>query len=208
MKTLIALLMIAVTLMLSGCWETTKMPPGPTVEETTRAGFLDKMFTQAAVPLFKLTCPVQGCVIGSMEVGNPFAVTQLADTVRVVFAPQRNEWLEFAGTLVNAVAKVGGYKVLGDAAAKISGNIVSGYTAGYASQAQIAGYGFDATGKVASFIPQPGANITQNIGGDGVIGSGSLTKTDRHDITPAPVVIIPPTKNCTTTTGSLNCPGG
>jgi hypothetical protein len=61
---------------LSGCasWFETK-PATPTPEETTRAAFLDKSLAATSAPLFKLSCPTTGCVIGSLEVGNPSATT-------------------------------------------------------------------------------------------------------------------------------------
>ena len=203
MKTVIALFFV---LMLSGCvsWfksDTPKVEPA-TVEETTRAAFLDRVMAAAAAPLFELTCPAEGCTIGSLKVGNPFAVSQLADTAKVIFAPKRNEWLEFWGSLINGAMKVGGYAVIGDAAARITGSIVNGYTTGFGSMAQIAGFGFDATGKVASMIPQPGAvtntttNTTNTLSGTGVMGGGQYIGPVQNNNRVCGFVGTPPTFTC------------
>lgn len=179
MKTVIAILC---ALLMFGC--ATK-PAGPTPEDTIKAGIADATIAAAKAPLFKLTCPTEGCVIGSLEVGNPQGGAYLADVMKVAMTPQPSEASQNFRAVVGAVGQIGGWAVIGHYATAAISSVTEGFAKGFASNAQIAGFGFDANGKVASFIPQPGATTTTNItvAGDGAIGTGnSISKvTDRHD---------------------------
>lgn len=185
---------IFVSTLLAGCgvFGEKKVDP-PSTLEVMQAGFMDGALAAAKAPLFELTCPASGCVIGSMKIGNPTSTGQLAEIVKVTLAPQRNQWLDVLSTTIGVVGQVGGYAVIGNAAGNIFGKITDGYKAGFASNASIANSGFISNGSIASHIPQPGAttNITQSIGGDGVINGGSLVKS--------------PTTSTTNNTTNISC---
>lgn len=185
MKTLLAVI-LAATL----CSCATK--PVATAEDITRAGAMDGAIKAAQTPLFELTCPVSGCVIGNIKVGNPSAVGQLADIAKVAFAPTVSEAGQNFRAVLGVIGQVGGYATIGHFASAITGKIVGGYTAGFESNVAI-----------SKNIQAPGAITTNTIGGQGVIGSGTLTdrhdtssiiNTDRHDS-----VVNPPGKTCVPT---------
>ena len=187
MKAFIALLCIT----LAGCaTDKTK------AEQITHAGLVDGAIAAAQAPLFKLSCPATGCILGSLEVGNPGAGAQLADVVKVVMTPQVSEAGQNFRAVLGVLGQVGGYAVIGHAASQIVGKVVGGYTSGFSSNVAIAGK-----------IPQPGStstitnttNTTTTLSGTGVIGSGThnnpvTTTTDRHDvINPQIPCVVTPT---------------
>jgi hypothetical protein len=198
---------LLIALMVAGC--ATK--PTVTAEDTIRAGSMDGAIKAAQTPLFELTCPALGCVIGSLKVGNPSAGQQLADVVKVAFAPQMSEAGQNFRAVLGVLGQVGGYAVIGHAASAITGKIVGGYTAG-----------FDSNVKIAQNIPQPGAvsNTTNVLSGTGVLGSGTYTApittnttttttTDRHDVITNPAArVCTPTFSATGTPTGFVCTGG
>ena len=187
MKLIIALLCISI----AGCaTDKTK------ADQITHAGLVDGAIAAAQAPLFKLSCPATGCILGSLEVGNPGAGAQLADVVKVVMTPQVSEAGQNFRAVLGVLGQVGGYAIIGHAASQIVGKVVGGYTSGFSSNVAI-----------ANKIQAPGSITTNTIGGQGVIGSGTLTdrhdttaitNTDRHDITnPQVPCVVTPTYTAT-----------
>lgn len=194
---LIMACLIAALFALAGC--TTPKPATATAEETMKAGILDGAIAAAKAPLFKLTCPVTGCILGSLEVGNPAGAGQMAEVVKVAMTPQPSEASQNFRAVVGVLGQVGGYGVIGAAASNITGKLINGYTAGFASNTAIAGAGFDAAGKVATLIPQapvatppalPTTSIVVSGSGPTNIGSGSLLNSSQNPTNPAPKVCV------------------
>lgn len=208
---LLLLCLTAALFALSGC--AAPKPAAPTAEEAMKAGILDGAIAAAKAPLFKLTCPVTGCILGSLEVGNPAGAGQMAEVVKVAMTPQPSEASQNFRAVVGVLGQVGGYGVIGAAASNITGKLIGGYTAGFSSNTAIAGAGFDAAGKVATLIPQvpvavppalPTTSIVVSGSGPTNIGSGSLLNSSQNPTNPVPkvCVAVPATA---TTPASMNC---
>lgn len=167
----IALILIIVLLALTGC--ATK--PTVSAEDTIKAGLMDGAIAAAKAPLFRLTCPVTGCILGSLEVGNPAGAAQMAEVVRVAMAPQPSEASQNYRATLGFLAPLAGYGVIGSVASNIVGKITDGFKAGFASNTAIADSGFGAAGLIAGKIPQaPVANVTNwNFGNDATVGDGN-----------------------------------
>jgi hypothetical protein len=182
---LIAVILLAALLALSGC--ATKPPPStaPTVEDTMKAGVMDGAIAAAKVPLFKMTC-APSCTFASLEIGNPAAAGQMAEIVKVAMTPTPDEMSQNYRATIGALAQVGGWAVIGNYANKLVSNVTQGFASGYASNVAIAGK-----------IPQPGAvsNTTNTLSGTGVLGSGTytapITTTTTTTTNPAPKVCTP-----------------
>lgn len=183
MKILIAVL---IALALTACAH----KPTP-AEDTMKAGLMDGAIKTAQAPLFKLTCPPAGCILGSMEVGNPQGAAQMAEALRVVMTPQTTAGEKILMAVVDKGFGALGVGLVANGIKGVMGDMFKSQTAvatgGFEAMRGTAAQGFSVNGQIASFIPQPAANITttttSTIGGQGVIGSGQLTTTDRHDIT-------------------------
>ena len=194
MKALLILLIF-----LAGC--ATKPPAGPTADDTIKAGVVDGAIAAAKAPLFKMTCPVAGCVFASLEVGNPAGATQMAEVVKVAMTPQPDEMSQNYRATIGALAQVGGWAVIGNYANKLVGSVTNGFASGYASNVAIAGK-----------IPQPGAvsntTTTNTLSGTGVLGSGTynapITTTTTN---PSPKVCVP-TYSATGIPTGFTCTGG
>lgn len=172
-KGILLVLLITLLAAVGGCSWLEKKPDTPakaTAEETMRAGMLDLAGEAAKQPLLKLVCPASGCILGSLEVGNPANAQHFADTVKVVMAPQPSELSANYRATLAVLGKVGGYAVIGSAAKGIFGKITDGFASGYKANVDI-----------ASKIQAPAApgaitntTVNNSIGGSGVIGSGSF----------------------------------
>lgn len=204
---LIGLCLALAVLGLSGCAST--KPDAPTAEDTIKAGVVVGAIDAAKAPLFRLTCPTTGCVIGSLEVGNPSGAGQLADVVKVAMSPQPSEASQNFRAVLGVVSHIGGYAIIGNAASNIMGKITDGFKAGFTSNASIAGAGFEANGKIAGMIPQPGAvsNTTNTLSGTGVLGSGTYTAPITTTTNPSPKVCVPTYSAAGVPTG-FSCTGG
>lgn len=192
MKRVIATLLIAA--FAAGCASTKEKE----TKAMLQADIVEKATAQAAVPLFKLTCPASGCMIGSLEVGNPSAGAQLGEIARVAFAPVRSEAVEVFGMLIDGAKTLGGIGLVSNGIAKIMSAVTSGQvamaTAGFSAVGTTAASGFASNASIAGRIQAPAvpqANVTNNIGGDGVIGSGSFTGpvTTTTNTNPNPMVV-------------------
>lgn len=203
-----AIVLCLMLIFLAGC--ATK-PTGPNAEDTIKAGLMDGAIAAAKAPLFKLTCPALGCVLGSLEIGNPAGAGQMAEVVKIAMTPQPSEASQNFRAVMGVISNLGGYAIIGHAASSIMGKVVDGYASGFASNVSI-----------AKSIPQPGAtttntnisNTTNSLSGTGVLGSGTYTApitttttTDRHDVITNPNPVNP--RICTTNAaGVLTCQGG
>lgn len=213
MKRIFAICFFA--LVFAGC-ASTKSATVPTAEETMKAGLLDGMLAATKASLFELTCPPSGCVISSLKVGNPYAAAQAAETVKVVMAPQASTSEKVALAFIDRGFSALTFGLGAGAAKNIFGNMFASHTAvatgGFNALQKTASDAFSVNGTIASNIPQPGATITttNTIGGQGVIGSGSLTTNDRHDVTNTGSNNTNPTpKVCSVNaTGVQTCSGG
>jgi len=170
----LALVIIAVVLALTGC-ATTKETA--TAEEVTRAGALDGAIAAAKAPLFTLSCPVTGCIIGSLSVGNPGGAAQMAEVVKVAMQPVPSEASQNFRAVLGVLGQVGGWGVIGHYAIAAIGSVTEGFAKGFASNANIATAGFASNTAIAGQIqsPQPNITTTTTLSGYGVIGSGTVT---------------------------------
>lgn len=139
----IGLCLLVALLALTGC--STK--PTVSAEDTIKAGLMDGAIAAAKAPLFKLTCPATGCILGSLEVGNPAGAAQMAEVVRVAMAPQPSEASQNYRATLQFFAPMAGNAVIGHFASNIVGKVVSGFESGFASNTAIADSGFDANVK-------------------------------------------------------------
>lgn len=133
---------IAFLLLLAGC-----AAKGPSPEDAMKAGLLDATVAQVKAPLFKLTCPPTGCIISSLEVGNPNGASQMIDIARIALTPQPSEASQNFRAVLGTVAQVGNTGVIGHFASSIFGKIVGGFTSGFDANSRIAQAGFDSNAK-------------------------------------------------------------
>jgi hypothetical protein len=138
---------------LGGCTTT----PKAAAEDVMKAGLYDGMVKAANAPLVEITCAATGCNFASLKVGNPGGAAQMAEVVKVANAPVVSEAGANYRATLGLVGQVASGAVVGHFAAKVTDSIVGGFKSGFASNTAIAGAGFDATGKIASLIPQPPA---------------------------------------------------
>ena len=208
------LCLLAALLALGGC--ASKDAPKVTPADTIKAGLTDAAIEAAKAPLFRLTCPSTGCVIGSLEVGNPQGAAQLADAMKVVMAPQPSEASQNYRATLAFLGPIAGYVAIGNAASNIVGKVVGGYTAGFDSNVKIAGAGFDSNVKAfdtlkeailkpvpATADPLPTTHIEISGSGPTSIGSGNLNVGSQNPTNPTKVCTpIPATA---TTPARLDC---
>jgi len=225
-------IIIAVSLfMLAGCASTPKA-----TDEIMKAGLLDGAVKSAHAPLFKLICPATGCIIGSLEIGNPAAGAQLAEVVRVVMTPQVSAseriWLSVIdkgfstigmGLIANGVKSFAA-SMFGSQTTIATGgfNAISGTAqTGFGAIANTAQSGFGATAVIAGRIPQPGAitttnttttNTTTNLtasGAGSAVASGGNASGNNPITTTTTTSTNPSPRVCTVSaTGVQTCSGG
>lgn len=201
MKTAIVLCLV---LCLTGC----AGKPTVSADDTIKAGLTDAAIAAAKAPLFRLTCPSTGCIVGSLEVGNPAGAAQMAEMVRVAMAPQPSEASQnFRATL----GFLSGVSTSGFIAYGVK-SVVNGFVSGFDANGKIAGDGFKANGELASLIPQtpapaslPTTSIVVSGSGPTNIGSGSLLNGSQNPIS---TVTNPSPRVCTATATGLSCVGG
>lgn len=172
----IGLILLAVLLALTGC--STK--PTVSAEDTIKAGLMDGAIAAAKAPLFKLTCPATGCILGSLEVGNPAGAAQMAEVVRVAMAPQPSEASQNYRATLGFLAPLAGYGVIGNVASNIVGKVIGGFNSGFASNTAIATAGFDANVKgfdalkEAILKPSTAPTVTNfTFGDNATVGDGN-----------------------------------
>lgn len=166
-----------------------------------KADLLDTAKTAAAAPLFKLTCPPTGCILASLEVGNPAAAAQMAEVVKVAFTPQPSVGAAIAHEFFDTVRTLGPIGLVSHGISTIMHDVTSAQTA-------TASAGFSANSAIASHIPQPGA-VTTTTNNTMVTASGpgaaaasggtatgsapttttSTTTTNSNNTNPAPAVV-------------------
>lgn len=167
------LLLIVGAMVISGC--ATKSDK-PTADDTIKAGIMDGAIAAAKAPLFKLTCPTTGCILGSLEIGNPSGAAQMAEVVKIAMTPQPSEASQnYRATL----GFLGGVSQAGFIAYGVK-SVVNGFVSGFDANGKIAGDGFKANGEIASLIPQTVApNVTNTntytLSGTGALNVGSGT---------------------------------
>jgi len=195
-----AALIICITLLATGCAST---KPEVTPEHTLKAGMLDGAIEAAKAPLFKMTCPLTGCVFGSLEVGNPNGAGQMAEIVKVALTPQPSEASQNFRAVLSTVSTLGGYAIIGNAASNIFGKVTEGFAAGFKSNVDI-----------ANRIPQPGAvnttttTTSNTLSGTGVLGSGTYNAPITNTTTNPSPKVCTPTFSATGAPNGFNCTGG
>lgn len=170
------LLLLFITLLMAGCASTSEKQ----ARQDRADALTEAMIAAAKVPLVDITCPTQGCVMLSFKVGNPQALGQLADAVRVSNQPAMSETGQIMLAGIGMVTQLGTGAIIGDAVKGTIGRIVDGQTltasAGFNANRGIASDGFSANGLIAGKIPQaPSSPITYTAGGDLIIGTGNNT---------------------------------
>lgn len=170
----------------------------------------------ANAPLLSITCPSQGCIIGSLEVGNPASGQQFANAIQMLSAPTGAEriWTSIIdkgfGSLGTGLI-VGGIR--GFASSMFASQTATSI-GGFNAIANTAQSGFAATSNIAGQIQAPAANITtsNSIGGSGVIGSGSyvgpVTTTNTSTSTNTVTTTNPTPRVCTPTYTPTGLPSG
>jgi hypothetical protein len=116
--------------------QTQGTPARSSINASIAQAFLDV----ARQPLVKFECPEAGCLIKSLEVGNPMSIMELSRAFQVALAPapvQPPWWAQPINTVISALAQVGSIK-FGLAGV---GNIVSSVVGGMAT---VSGTGFNA----------------------------------------------------------------
>lgn len=198
--TLLFSLAMVLMLGLSGC--ATK-PTAPTVEDTIKAGIVDGAVAAAKAPLFKMTCPVTGCLFGSLEVGNPGGAAQMAEIVKVAMAPQPSEASQNFRAVIGVLGQVGTIGLVSHAAASIFGKISDGYV-GIASKIQAPGA---ITTTTNTMNATTNTSTTSTLSGTGVLGSGTYTAPITNTTNPSPKVCTPTFSATGAPTGFV-CSGG
>lgn len=177
---------------LSGC--ATK-PQTVTPEDTIKAGLVDAAVAASKAPLFKLTCPASGCIISSLEVGNPAGAAQLADTIKVAMTPHTSEASENFRVAMGVVGQLGVWGIGANAVSNIFGSITNGFV-------NVAGK-IQAPGSITTTTTSTVNNTStsQTLSGTGVIGSGSYNA-------PITTTTNPLAKVCTPTYSATGVPTG
>ena len=167
-------------------------------------------------PLLSLTCPQQGCIIGSLKIGNPSSGQQFTNAIQMLSQPTGAEriWTSIIdkgfGSLGTGLI-VGGIR--GFASSMFASQTATSL-GGFNAIANTANSGFTATSNIAGQIQAPAANITtttsNSIGGSGVIGSGSYTGpvTNTSTATSTVTTVNPSPRVCTPTYGPTGTPTG
>lgn len=142
---------IAALLLLSGCklFETKEDPPS---ERELYTAAVSKAFADAAArPLFKLECPDAGCIVKSLEVGNPLAIMELSKAVQVALAPPVPVppwWAQPLNTVLSAIVQVGSIKYglagVGNIVSSVVGGMATVSNAGFGALTQQGGQAFAA----------------------------------------------------------------
>jgi hypothetical protein len=142
-KILVVLFGVSITTLLGGC-------AGDAQLRADVAGANIEIARQqaqaAAQPLVRMSCPVAGCVIYSLEVSNPMAGQQ--PPVAMLDDP----WARVADRAMGVLGTAAGIYLGGEAAANIAGTVASGisgalgasYAGSNAGLGAMAGYGSDA----------------------------------------------------------------
>lgn len=186
------LIVVAIALALTGC---ASKPTVATPEDVTRAGLMDGAIAAAKAPLFKLTCPTTGCIISSLEVGNPSGAAQLADTIKVAMTPHTSEASENFRVAMGVVGQLGVWGIGANAVSNIFGSITNGFV-------NVAGK-IQAPGSITTTTTSTVNNTStsQTLSGTGVIGSGSYNA-------PITTTTNPLAKVCTPTYSATGVPTG
>ena len=169
---------------------------------------------------------VMAMALGNQSIANQYQLNP-------VQAPQ-NQALQWASILLPSITQIAGIAYNSRVAEVQSNNsrdvalstngafssmgnsIQATANSGFNSSQLIATGGFNNLTNMAGLIQAPAANVTNTFGGDGVIGSGTITKptttttttnttttTDNHAINPS--TIVPAGKVCSIDAGIVNC---
>ena len=170
----------------------------------------------ANAPLLSITCPSQGCIIGSLEVGNPASGQQFTNAIQMLSAPTGAERI-WTSIIDKGFGSLGTGLIVGGIRG-FANSMFASQTAtsigGFNAIANTAQSGFAATSNIAGQIQAPAANITtsNSIGGSGVIGSGSyvgpVTTTNTSTSTNTVTTTNPTPRVCTPTYTPTGLPSG
>lgn len=200
-------------------------------EQVTKDKLVASAITSAQASLFELTCPAEGCIIGSLKVGNPSAAASMAETIRVVMTPQQSTSERVALAIVDKGFTALGIGLVANGVKSFANSMFSSQTSiatgGFNALQNTAAQGFASNSATARLIqapavPAPNVTTTTNttntttLSGSGVIGSGSYnapvtttttTNTNSNNTNPAPRVCTPTYGTAGQPTG-FTCTGG
>lgn len=202
MKRFLVVSLLALAALAAGCATTAEKDAAvkdAQAQQLMKADVLEAAKATVTASLFELTCPPNGCVIASLKVGNPAAAAQMADVMRVAFAPQPSVGLQAYIATMDMIGKVGVVGLVTHGVSSIMHSVTQGQvdtaTAGFNGLSSTAASGFASNAAIASHIPQPGAttNISVTANGPGAAAASGGTATGNA-----------PTTNTTTTTTTTN----
>lgn len=210
-------------LFISGCKKDDVRPDAPlTQREVISAALTTALADAAKVPLFKMTCPATGCIVGSMEVGNPMGVVALADALKVASMPVPEPAPWWAQTLqgplqmlAQAATVKWGLAGVGNIVQAVSHGQYLTAAAGFGSMQQLgtaAFSSFDSSMRTALQqygISRPNQSVV--IQGDGIVASpgAAITKPTTaytfggDGVVGAGSLVKPAPRICVTATGAL-----
>lgn len=176
--------LILVLALLTGCASTAEKQA-----RQDRADALTEATIKAAsVPLVKITCPPQGCVMLSFEVGNPQALGQLASAMQVSNQHSTSEAGQIALAGINMLTTVGTGAIISNGVQGIFKSVTS-------AQRDVSLGGFDAIAKMQPNVTN--TTNTVNVAGNGSSGAMGGAASASNPVTNT-------TTNTTTTSNSGN----
>lgn len=210
-------------LFISGCASKGKPAEDPaTPREAISLALATAMVEAAKAPLFKMTCPASGCVMASLEVGNPMGVVAIADALKVASTPVPEPapwWVQaFSGplqVLAQAATVKWGLAGVGNIVQAVSHGQYMTAAAGFNSTQQLgasAFASFDSSMRTALQqygVARPNQSVV--IQGDGIVASPnasivkpSTTYTFGQDgVVGNGSLVKPAPRVCVTSTGAI-----
>lgn len=183
MKIIVAVLL---SLVLCACATSEEKKAISDRKEMTTKAFIEN----TGKPLFKLTCPPEGCIIASLEISNPAAVTALADVAKASNAPQMSEGGQIALAVVNGLVSGAKIWAIGDTASRIFESVNRSHT--------------DVTTAWVNGIGQLQPNVTTTLNSVTASGAGAAAAMGGAASATNPITNTTTTTTTTTNTNSGN----